>query len=109
VHPLELRNEVLVLFFGAQIAGRLAGGDDFLSLHEEGAGCAVDVYPAGKVLAVEHRHEAVALFGVGPGRRKDGEGEQQYGGTAEQSHGGSSVQGGSGSAFSISGGRPAGH
>src|SRR5216683_6927997 len=35
VHPLELRDEALVLLFGAQEPGRLACGNDLSLLHEK--------------------------------------------------------------------------
>ena len=36
MHPVEFEDEVLVLLVGAQVAGRLAGGDDHAVLDEEG-------------------------------------------------------------------------
>src|SRR6516162_2941708 len=59
VEPLEFEDEVLVLFVRAQIAGRLAGGDDHVLFNIKGARSAVDVVPAGEVLAVEERLEPV--------------------------------------------------
>ena len=92
VHPVELRDEVLILLVGSQVARRLARGDDLAVLDEEGAGGAVDVHPARQVLAVEHGDEAVLRsLGVAGllvlGRGGEGGKEKQQGGKGiKQSH-----------------------
>src|SRR5262249_25356994 len=53
MHPIEFRDKVLVLLRGAEIASRMARGDDLAVLHKERAGMAIDVDPAGQVAAVE--------------------------------------------------------
>src|SRR5437899_3204808 len=62
VHPVELRDKVLVVLRGPQIARRLARCDDLPVLDIEGAGGAIDVDPTGQALAVEQRREAFVLF-----------------------------------------------
>ena len=81
---------VLVLLVGSQETRRVAGGDDLAVLGGEGLRGAVDVVPAGEVLAVEERHEAVLVRL----RSERGQGEEEEG--AEGSHGSISGSGGKG-------------
>src|SRR5262245_49919203 len=91
VHPVELRDEVLVLLLGPQIPRRLARGYDLAILHEERIRVTVDIHPAGEVPAVEHRHKALVLvWGVGEGRHGDGQREQKGGSGTKWHHGWSS-------------------
>src|SRR5439155_558607 len=73
VHPVELGDEVLVLLGRPQITRWFAGRDDHVVLDEERRLRRVDVLPAGQVLAIEHRHEAVLVRLAGEG---GGEGDE---------------------------------
>ena len=69
VPPLQLEDEVLVRPLGAHHPGRLAGGDDDPVAHGERLGGDVDRHPAGEVLAVEERAEALGVGGGVGGTR----------------------------------------
>src|SRR5439155_1459692 len=89
VHPVELRDEVLVLLRGPQIARRLARCDNLPVLDKEGAGGAIDVDPAAQALAVEQRREAFLVDrpgDIGERRRGNGHAQQQGNDAVEKSH-----------------------
>jgi hypothetical protein len=63
VAPFELENEILVLAFRAEDADGLAGASDHPVLDGPGGLAAVDLTPAGEVLAVEERRPILLLVG----------------------------------------------
>src|SRR5438045_4811200 len=74
--PVEFEDEVLVHPVGAEHAPRLAGGDDLAVADGEGVRGAVDVDPAGQVLAVEQVDRPI---GGGARGRRENDGDSTNG------------------------------